>query len=137
MKQINLRDYYSPYYNYDCFIDVSEEVFNFLKDSKRNEKAYNQRIYYHKAFYSLDFQDYIEKYSWINYQESEEIYNRKALYRALKLLPQKQANRIYAHFVLGVKMSEIAKEEGVGKSAISLSIKRGLHKLFWILKKNV
>ena len=130
MKQINLRDYYSPYYNYDCFIDVSEEVFNFLKDSKRNEKAYNQRIYYHKAFYSLDFQDYIEKYSWFNYQESEEIYNRKALY-------QKQANRIYVHFVLGVKMSEIAKEEGVGKSAISLSIKRGLHKLFWILKKNV
>lgn len=44
-------------------------------------------------------------------------------------LPGKQARRIYAHFILGLSMTDIARAEGVARSRVSDSIQRGLRNL--------
>lgn len=50
----------------------------------------------------------------------EEIYERKLsrqeLYAAINCLPEKQAYRIYAHYFLGIRKTEIARIEGANKS---------------------
>ena len=57
------------------------------------------------------------------------------LYQALASLPEKQRNRIYAHFFLGMSKSEIAKAEGTHKSRITRSINAGLRSLEKFLKE--
>ena len=63
----------------------------------------------------------------------EEIYLQKAakaeLYAALAALPDKQAKRLYAFFILGMSKTEIAKAEGVAVNSVCESIVRGLEKL--------
>jgi len=53
---INLRDFY-PWYTYDELIEVPEEVAAELLADKRYERAYQRRMYYNKAHYSLDAED--------------------------------------------------------------------------------
>lgn len=59
---------------------------------------------------------------------------KEQIYAAIAELPEKQAKRIYAHFYLGMSMTEIARAEGVTKARISQSIKYGLHNLSKKLK---
>ena len=56
------------------------------------------------------------------------------LYAALDQLPPIQARRVYAHYILGKKKSEIARAENVEGSAVCNSIRRGLKNLSEILK---
>ena len=58
----------------------------------------------------------------------------KQLYRAVSSLPDKQAKRITAHYVLGISQADIARAEGVSRNVVSASIRRGLKKLAEILK---
>ncbi|WP_010498785.1 sigma factor-like helix-turn-helix DNA-binding protein [Paenibacillus elgii] len=48
-----------------------------------------------------------------------EVYERKMiaqqLHVAISALPDKQGKRIYAHYVLGISKSEIARAEGVSE----------------------
>ena len=60
MKRINLRNYY-PFYTSDCFIEVSDEVAAVLQNYKLYEAAYRMRTYRHRAFYSLDRDDGIQR----------------------------------------------------------------------------
>ena len=60
--------------------------------------------------------------------------NRSALYAALDQLPPIQARRVYAHYILGKKKSEIARAENVVESSICDSIRRGVKNLAEILK---
>jgi RNA polymerase sigma-70 factor (ECF subfamily) len=60
--------------------------------------------------------------------------NRSVLYAALDRLPPIQARRVYAHYILGKKKSEIARAENVVESSICSSIRRGLKNLCEILK---
>jgi hypothetical protein len=59
MKKINLKDYYD-HISTDTFIDIPDEVFNFFEEHRKAEQAYQSRIRYHKAYYSLDRGDSIE-----------------------------------------------------------------------------
>lgn len=43
MIKINLQDYY-PFYQYDCFVDVPEEVAEALQEFDRQENAYQRRM---------------------------------------------------------------------------------------------
>jgi RNA polymerase sigma-70 factor (ECF subfamily) len=43
MIKINLRDYY-PFYQYDCFVEVREEVADVLMEFDRQETAYLRRM---------------------------------------------------------------------------------------------
>ena len=64
----------------------------------------------------------------------EKVITHEQLRTALATLPEKQRQRIYAHFVFGFSKAQIARAEGVDHRAISLSIQRGLCKLERYLK---
>lgn len=138
MTIINLRDYY-PFYNCDCFIDVTQEVANLLKQEKAHEATYQRRVRRYKAYYSLDMDNGIENSALFTVQTPEELYERKLtmeqLYTALNQLPEKQRRRVNAFFFMGMSQTEIAKAEGVDKSSVSESIDRGLRSMEKFLKK--
>ena len=97
------------------------------------ENAYKQRTYYHRAYYTLDCSDGIEQSIVFRSLSPEEIYERRLtreqLHAAISSLPDKQAKRIYAHYILGISRAEIAKAEGVSKVAVTYSIQRGMRML--------
>ena len=105
MAIINLRDYY-PFYTSDCFMEVSEEIADIFKEFDRKEAAYRLRTYRHKAYYSLDRDDGLEHEAVFVALSPHELYERKVtmqeLHAAIASLPDKQAKRIYAHFILGM-----------------------------------
>lgn len=138
MKRINLREQYPDHYKKDVWIEVSDEVAAALLESNRKEAAYRRRVYYHKAFYSMDQGDGIEYDALYLSVTPWEVYERKLtltqLHAALAALPDKQAKRVNAHYFLGMSKAEIAQAEGVNKSQITRSINRALKKLEKILK---
>ncbi|MBE6061872.1 MAG: sigma-70 family RNA polymerase sigma factor [Clostridium sulfidigenes] len=132
MKRINLRDYY-PLYTSDFFIEVTDEITDLLIQFRREEHAEHERRRAHKAYYSLDADDGIERDVVLLVLSPEEIYSRKIneqeLYAAVRHLPEKQAKRIYAHFFLGISKAQIARIEGVNKSQVTRSIEKALMSL--------
>ena len=93
----------------------SEEVADILREYKLAEAAYFLRTYRHKAYYSLDRNDGIEHEALFVAFSPYELYERKVtiqeLYTAISRLPDKQAKRIYAHFILGLTKQDIARAE--------------------------
>ena len=139
MKKINLRDYY-PFYTKDTVVEVPEEIALLLQEYELLEEAYRIRTYRYKAFYSLDYAGGIERDLAALEQKSpydilERNYDTEQLYRGLVSLSEKQCQRIYAHYFLGMSKADIAKAEGTHKSRITRSINAGLHSLEKILKK--
>ena len=140
MAIINLRDYY-PFYTSDCFMEVSEEVAEMFKEFDRKEAAYRLRTYRHKAYYSLDRDDGLEHEAVFVALSPHELYERKVtmqeLHAAISSLPDKQAKRIYAHFILGMTKQDIARAEGVHEKVVRVAIERGLRHLEKILKNSL
>ena len=140
MAIINLRDYY-PFYTSDCFMEVSEEVAEMFKEFDRKEAAYRLRTYRHKAYYSLDRDDGLEHEAVFVALSPHELYERKVtmqeLHAAIASLPDKQAKRIYAHFILGMTKQDIARAEGVHEKVVRVAIERGLRRLEKILKNSL
>lgn len=132
MAKINLRDYY-PFCNHDIFLDIPDEVATVLLEAERQEEAYRRRMYRHKAQYSLDRNDGIEHDICFVSLTPSDVYERKIttqqLHAAISALPDKQGKRIYAHYVLGISKSEIARAEGVSEKNIRKSISQGLRNL--------
>ena len=122
MAIINLRDYY-PFYTSDCFMEVSEEVAEMFKEFDRKEAAYRLRTYRHKAYYSLDRDDGLEHEAVFVALSPHELYERKVtmqeLHAAIASLPDKQAKRIYAHFILGM-MIDVHKGD-ISQKALNLN----------------
>lgn len=139
MIQINLRDYYPTYHN-DMLVEVTEEIAEQLRQWERNEKAYQRKLKRNHAQFSLDFGDGIEREAVFFSVTPDELYERKLtrqqLFTAIAALPDKQAKRIYAHFIMGMSLSEIAHAEEVSVSAVDGSILRGLQRLAHFLKQN-
>ncbi|MEA4964833.1 MAG: sigma-70 region 4 domain-containing protein [Oscillospiraceae bacterium] len=138
MTKVNLRDYY-PFYNKDIFIDVSDEIANALLEAERQERTYRRRMYRYKAQYSLDKEDGIEHNVLFVSLSPCEIYERKVTYEqlhaAIASLPDKQAKRIYAHYILGISQTDIARAEGVDSRNVRKSISKGLRNMEIFLKK--
>lgn len=138
MKEINLRELYPDTYNTDTFVEVADEVWAAISSSQRAEAAYERRKYRHKAHYSLDYGNGIEKAARQPVPTPEELLEekqqREQLYAAVMALPEKQAKRIYARFYLGMTAVEIAHAEGVHPSRVRESIRRGLKKLADVLR---
>ena len=137
MERINLRDHY-PFYEYDLFIEVTDKLAELLKLLNREEHADYERRRAHKAYYSLNTNDGIDRDFTLLVLSPEEIYQRKLsnqeLYAAINSLPEKQMKRIYAHYFLGMSKAEIARIEGVDHSSVRESIKRGLRDMEKFLK---
>jgi RNA polymerase sigma-70 factor (ECF subfamily) len=138
MKKVNLRDYY-PFYQSDFFIEVADEIAELFKQFERKEHADFERRRAHRAYYSLDAGDGIERDVILLVLSPQEIYERKLsyqeLYAAINSLPEKQAKRIYAHFFLDMSKTQIARIEGVDSSSVKESIERGLKRMEKFLKK--
>ena len=94
MKTINLREFY-PFYHSDLFIEVSDEVAEALVEARRYEWRVLRRVAYHRAYFSLDAGDDIERDALFRAMSPCEIYERKLtieqLYAAIDALPEKQA----------------------------------------------
>ena len=130
MKTINLRDYY-PYYTRDTFVDLPDEVIAAMKPYKTEEQSHRRRMRWKKV-YSLDV-DGMENHVLFTALSPCELYERKLtyqeLYAAITDLPDKQAQRIYAHFFMRMSMSAIARSDGVSRMAVGASIERGLQRV--------
>ena len=124
MKEINLREFYPEIYKTDLFISLPDEVVDVLVEYQRKEVAYRRRTYRHKAFLSLDYGDDIEREAVLFTPQ------------AISSLPEKQRQRVYAHYILGITLMDIAKMEGVSLHAVHESIRRGLRRLEKILEEN-
>lgn len=139
MKEINLRDYY-PHYTEDKFVEVPDEVAELLEQFRLSEAAYYLRTYRHKAFYSLDYGDDIEREALYPQPSPFEILERQRmmalLYQGLASLPEKQGRRIYAHFFLGMSKAVIARTERRDPTTIGESIKSGLEALEKFFEEN-
>ncbi len=140
MITINLRDLY-PYYYEDCFVEVSDEVAEKIKQMDRQEAAYRRKTYRHKAYFSLDRDDGIENEMLFVTHTPHEIYEQKITYEqlhaAISKLSDKQGKRIYAYYFLGMNLKAIACAEGVRCYAVSQSIQRGLKHMEQLLLENI
>ena len=141
MQTINLKQYYYSLYKQDTFLTVSDEVAEALLLMRREENNRARKIWYHKAYFSLDREDGIENEAigWTQpspedyvmeleeQAEQEELVRR--LYEALSTLTPMQARRIHARYLLGMKVKEIAEMEGVHPARVSECIHSGLRRL--------
>ena len=139
MTTINLKDFYY-WYIQDQFIEVSEEVAEALRASVRYEAAYQRRLTRHKAQYSLDCDDGIEYSACLHEPSPQELMDRKELFfrlwNALNSLPEIQGRRVDAHLILGKSYRQIAREEGVDKSAVRCSVESGIKRMKKYLREN-
>lgn len=150
MNKINLRDVF-PVYELDCYIEIpkadceaflaclTQEVAEVYVAFERAENAYQSRLKWHKAYFSLDANDGIEARVLSADMSPEDEYlaalDRRNLHNAILSLPEKHLRRIHAHFFLGLSMTDIAKKEKVHRSNITRSIKLGLDEIKNYLKK--
>ena len=139
MTTINLKDFYY-WYTQDQFIEVTEEVAEALRASVRYEAAYQRRLSRHKAQYSLDCEDGIEYSACLHEPTPQELLERMELFvrlwNALNSLPEIQGRRVDAHLILKKSYRQIAREEGVDKSAVRCSVKCGIDRMKKYLQEN-
>ena len=132
MTTINLKDFYYWYLT-DELVEVPDEVAEELMASKRREAAHAERVRYNKAYYSLDCDDGIEYSACLHEPSPQELMDRKELFfrlwNALNSLPEIQGRRVDAHLILGKSYRQIAREEGVDKSAVRCSVKCGIDRM--------
>ena len=119
MKQINLKEYY-PFYTTDTIVEVPDEVADILRAYKLRDEAYRIYTYRHKA-------DIYEQHRVT-----------EMIYKGLATLSEKQRQRIYARYFLGMSQTEIARVENCSKISVHQSINRGLKQLQeYFLKNNL
>ena len=138
MMTINLKDFYA-WYTHDEYIEVSDEVAAELKADKLYEAAHQRRTTRNKAQYSLDCDDGIEYSACLHEPTPQELLDRMELFvhlwNVLNSLPEVQGVRVEAHLILGKSYRQIAREQGVDKSAVRHSVKSGKAAMRKYLKK--
>lgn len=139
MTKLNLREFYPSAYKTDYWVEAPNEIALFLFRSRAEDAAAREKIRYHRAFYSLDFHPMIEYEALFHAESPESIlereYKKRMLYDALQALPKVQSRRLYAYYILNMPQEQIARIEGVTRSSVNGSIRRGLKNLEKILKK--
>ena len=139
MKTINLRWIY-PHYRHDEFVEVSDEVWEVMRQAQREMNNYERRKVYHRAYYSLDAYSWTENYALEHGRSPEDIVleqeERAARLRLLSVLPEAlaratptQGRRIVAYYIAGINQPEISRREGVHSSKVSVAIQRGLRNM--------
>ena len=101
--------------------------------------CYQRRTTRNKAQYSLDCDDGIEYSACLHEPTPQELLERMELFvhlwNALNSLPEVQGIRVEAHLILGKSYRQIAREQGVDKSAVRHSVKSGKATMRKYLKK--
>lgn len=147
MTIINLRKYYYPLVKTDVFVEVPDEVADALLHLRREENNRTSKIWYHKAYFSLDCEDGIENYAIGWAQPSPEDYMIQAeeeaahelllehLREAIGQLTPTQARRLHMRYMLEMKYREIAEAEGISPTQASDSVRRAVKRLQNYFKK--
>ena len=147
MTVINLRRYYYPLVKTDVFVEVPDEVADALLHLRREENNRTSKIWYHKAYFSLDCEDGIENDAVGWAQPSPEDYMIQAedeaaqalllehLREAIGQLTPTQARRLHMRYMLEMKYREIAEAEGISPTQASDSVRRAVKKLQKYFKK--
>ena len=131
MTTIKLNNYY-PHLTECITLEVSEEIAVTLSIGGRQCDSYKRRKREHDEC-SLDGTPGFEAdvtYPPLTPEEIMELAeDRAALYAALDRLPPVQARRVYARFILGQSVGQIAKAEGVEERNVRETINKGLRAL--------
>lgn len=138
MNVINLKEWY-PDSTQDLVVEVNDELVQQFKTWQRTEQAYERKKVRYRAYYSIDCNDGIEHQAIHSPKTPDEHYVHNAICEQLNIalasVTEKQAMRIYAHYVMGISQSEIARREGVSAKAVSISIQNGLKRMSCFLKE--
>ena len=138
MTTINLKDYFA-WYTHDEYIEVPDDVAEELEADTLYEAAYRRKVIRHRAQYSLNCDDGIEYSACLFEPTPQELLERMerfyALWNALNSLPEVQGRRVDACVILGLSYCEVARIDGVDKSAVRRSVLSGLEKMREYLKK--
>ena len=122
----------------DPFVEVSDELAAEMAQWERTESTQRRKVYRYHANYSLDWGDEIGRHVIFRVVAPDEYYEKRVtteqLYAAMNALSTKQRRRIYAHYILKIPQSEIARLDGVDHRTVNISIQRGLHNLERYLK---
>ena len=107
MPTINLREHYPDAHPEDFFVEVSEEVHQALAELKRKEDALIRQIYRYHAYHSLDDPHLTLEQSILCPPQNpldavEQRHHLRHINDAILSLPQKQAQRCYDYYYLGM-----------------------------------
>ena len=135
--RINLKDFY-PFYPKDEFMDIPDDLAAELFQWERDDRSHKRKSRRQNAYFSLDRDDGTEKQVSFVSRSLEEEYElritKDELGRVMSRLPRSQADRIYAHCMDGVSISDIAHAEHISIAAVSRSISRGKRRIKNLLK---
>lgn len=105
---------------------------------KRIPQPFGRKVW---GYYSLDCDDGIEYSACVHEPSPQELLERMDrfchLWNALNSLPEIQGRRVDAHLILGKSYREIARDEGVDKSAVRNSVLCGIEAMKKYLRKNL
>lgn len=147
MTVINLKRYYYPLVKTDVFVEVPDEIADALLHLRREENNRKSKMFYHKAYFSLDCEDGIENKAIGWAQPSPEDYMIEAedeaahelllehLREAIGQLTPTQARRLHMRYMLQMKYREIAEAEGISPTQASDSVRRAVKRLQRYFKK--
>ena len=131
MTTIKLKNYY-PHLTECVTLEVSEEIAVTLSIGGRMCDSYKRRKRDHDEC-SLDGTPGFEAdvtYPPLTPEEIMELAeDHAALYAALDRLPPVQARRVYARFILGRTVGQIARAENVEERNVRETINKGLRRL--------
>lgn len=131
MPIINLKEHYPTAHPKDFFVEVSDEVHQFLLSMKRKEDAFARPVSRYHAYHSLDDPAFsAESYLLVPTPTPAEIIERQQhlvnINHTILALSPKQAKRCYDYFYCGISMPSIAEKEGTTVGSVSGSIKSAL-----------
>ena len=131
MPIINLKEHYPTAHPKDFFVEVSDEVHQFLLSMKRKEDAFARQVSRYHAYHSLDDPAFsAESYLLVPTPTPAEIIERQQhlvnINHTILALSPKQAKRCYDYFYCGISMPSIAEKEGTTVGSVSGSIKSAL-----------
>lgn len=131
MVTINLKKYYPDYYKEDTFMDVEEDVAEFLETNRPKPASAKRKAQRYKAQYSLDAGDGIEEDTLVllfeEARRNELLYER--LRTAMTYLTEKQRRRFLMKYDLEYTYAEIAEKEQVNVNAVEDSIEQAKEKI--------
>ena len=121
------------------FVATYELIQLIIEKNNLHDLDYQRRTTRNKAQYSLDCDDGIEYSACLHEPTPQELLDRMELFvhlwNALNSLPEVQGVRVEAHLILGKSYRQIAREQGVDKSAVRHSVKSGKAAMRKYLKK--
>ena len=129
MATINLREFY-PWYTHDEFVEVPDVIAGELFADRRYQKTHERTLRRNKV-HSIDAEDGTEEVASTHLSDNPEVLfavkeQHCRLCCAINSLPETQARRIEARYILSMSVSEISKAESAGERNIRKSIDRGL-----------